>query len=94
MYDDISVTLGYRRSAYSEVKSWVASCRIEHLSNEDEERSGGPTQIIIPEDVDAIHAKILCDIPRRGRLYYSRDFRHEKALRQMGPQMSQCCEEA
>jgi hypothetical protein len=31
------------------------------------------------------------DIPAKSRLYYSRDFVHDKALSQMGPQMSQCC---
>jgi hypothetical protein len=30
------------------------------------------------------------DIPGKSKLYYSRDFRHEKALSQMGSQMSQC----
>jgi hypothetical protein len=56
----------------------------------------------IPVNVDTIHSVILDDwrisikkdsrdpgdIPRKSKLYYSQDFRHERALCQMGSQMS------
>jgi transposase len=59
IYDDVSVTLGDKRSSYSTVKNWAARFRTGYLSTEDDERSGRPTQVIIPEYVDAIHSMIL-----------------------------------
>jgi transposase len=57
----MSVTLGYKRIPYSTVKNWVARFRMGHLNNEDEESSGRPTQVTIPENVDAIRFLILND---------------------------------
>jgi hypothetical protein len=54
----MSVTLGDKRPSYSAVKNWVARFRTGHLSTEDEELSGRPTQVTIPE---AIHSMILDD---------------------------------
>jgi transposase len=61
IYDDMLVTLGDKRPSYSTVKNWVARFRRGHLSTEDEERSGRPTRVTIPENVDAIHSMILDD---------------------------------
>jgi hypothetical protein len=103
----MSVTVGDKCPFYCTVKNWVARFRTGHWSTEDEEHSERPTQATIPEYVDAIHSMVLDDrrvstkniaetlairIPRNSRLYYSRDFVHEKALSQMGSQMSQCCQ--
>jgi transposase len=55
------VTLGDKRPSYSTVKNWVARFRTGHLSTEDEERSGRPTQVKIPEN-NAIHSMILDDL--------------------------------
>jgi transposase len=60
-YDDMSVTLGDKRPSYSTVENWVARNRTRHLSTEDEERSGRPTQATIPVNVDAIYSMILDD---------------------------------
>jgi hypothetical protein len=60
-YDDMLVTLGDKRPLYSTVKNWVTRFRTGHLSSEDEERSGRPTQVTIPENVDAIHSMIMDD---------------------------------
>jgi hypothetical protein len=87
--DDMSVALGEKRPSYSTVKNLVARFRTVHLSTEDEERSGRPTQVTIPEDVDAINSMIMDnrriaakkdssdpdDILRKSGLYYLRDFR-------------------
>jgi transposase len=59
IYDDMSVTLGDKCPSYSTVKNWVARVRIGHLSTEDQERSGRPTQVTVPENLDAIHSMIL-----------------------------------
>jgi transposase len=61
IYDDMSTTLGDKRPSYSTVKNWVARFRSRHLNSEDEERSGRPTEVTIPENVDAIHSMILDD---------------------------------
>jgi hypothetical protein len=72
-------------------------CRTGHLRTEDDERSGRPIEVTIPGDGDAIHSMIPelgnistekqrrdpGDILRKSRLYYSRNFRREKALSQM-----------
>jgi transposase len=52
---DMSVTLGDKRPSYSTVKNSVARFRTGHLSIEDEERSGRPTQVTISEKVDIIN---------------------------------------
>jgi hypothetical protein len=52
---------GDRRLFYCTVKNWVAGFRTGHLSTEDEERCGRPTQMIVPENVDAIHSMIPND---------------------------------
>jgi transposase len=61
IYDYISVTLGDKRPSYSTVKNWVARFRTGHLSTEDEKRSGRPTKVTIPENLDAIYFMILDD---------------------------------
>jgi transposase len=101
----MSLTLGGMHPSYSTVKNFVARFRTGHLITEDEERSGKPTQVTVPENVDAIHSMILDDgrifakkiaetlvisRERVGCVYYSRDFTHEKALSQISSQISQC----
>jgi hypothetical protein len=44
-----------------------------HLSTEDEERSERPTQVTIPENVDAIHSIILDDRRISAKKKESRD---------------------
>jgi transposase len=61
IYDDMSVTLGQKRPNYFTVKNWVTRFITGHLSTEDGERSGRPTQVTIPINVDAIHSTILDD---------------------------------
>jgi hypothetical protein len=61
IYNDMSATLGDKRPSYCTVKSWVAGFRTARLSTEDEERSGRPTQVTVPQKVDAIHSRILGD---------------------------------
>jgi hypothetical protein len=61
IYSDMSVTLHDKRLSYSTVKNWVAEFRRGHLSTEDEEHSGRPTQATIPENMDAIHSLFLDD---------------------------------
>jgi transposase len=53
--------LGDKHPSYSTVKNWVARFRTGHLSTEDNEHSGRPTQVTIPENVDAICSIILDD---------------------------------
>jgi hypothetical protein len=60
-YDDMSVALGDKRPSYSTVKSCPAGFRTGHINTEDEQRSGRPTQVTIPENVNAIHSMILDD---------------------------------
>jgi transposase len=55
----MSVTLGDKRPSYSTVRNWVATFRTGHLSTEDEETSGRPTQVTIPENADATHSMLL-----------------------------------
>jgi hypothetical protein len=100
----MSVTLGDKRLPTAQAKTLLLGSQTGHLSTDDEERCGRPTQVTIPENMDAIHSTILddrriCvkkdsrgpgDIPRKSRPYYSRDFRHEKTLSQMDYQLSQC----
>jgi transposase len=51
IYGDMSVTLGDKRPSYSTVKNGVGRFSTGHLSTEDEERSGRPTQVTIqPSD--------------------------------------------
>jgi transposase len=57
----MSVTLCDKRPSYSTVKNWVARFRTGHLSTENEERSGRPTEVTIPKNVYAIHSIILDD---------------------------------
>jgi transposase len=98
IYDGMSVTLGDKCSSYSTVKNWVDRFRTGHLSAEDEERSGRPTQVTIPENVDPIHSMILDDqrisATTAETLTISRErvgyIIHENTLDQMGSQMSQC----
>jgi transposase len=58
-YDDMSVTLGDKHPSYFTVKNLFARFKTRHLSSEDKERSGRPTQVTVPENVDAIHSMIL-----------------------------------
>jgi transposase len=51
------LTLGDKQPSYSTVKNLVARYRRGHLSTEDEEYIGRPTQVTIPEH--AIHSMIL-----------------------------------
>jgi transposase len=60
-YYNMYVTLGDKRSSYCTVKNWVARFRTGHLSTEDEERSGRPTQVMVPVNVDAIQSMIQDD---------------------------------
>jgi hypothetical protein len=55
------VTLGNMRPSYIIVKNRIAGFRTGHLSTEGEERSGGPTEVTIPENVDTIRSMILDD---------------------------------
>jgi hypothetical protein len=57
IYNDISVILGEMCPFYSIVNTWVARFRTGHLSPEDEDFVR-PTQVAIPENVDAIHSTI------------------------------------
>jgi hypothetical protein len=57
----MSVILGDKCPSYSTVMNWGARFRTGHLSTEDEERSGRPTQVTIPVKVDAIYSMILDD---------------------------------
>jgi histone-lysine N-methyltransferase SETMAR len=61
IYNGMSVTLGDKCPSYSTANNWVARFRAGHLSTKDEERSGRPTQVTIPENVDTIHSMILDD---------------------------------
>jgi transposase len=58
MYD-MSVTLGDKPPSYSTVKNWVARFKTGHLSTVDDERSERPSQVTVPENMDAIHSMIL-----------------------------------
>jgi hypothetical protein len=58
---DMSGTLVDKRPSYSTVKNCVAWFRTGHLSTEDEECSGRPTQVTIPVNVHAIHSMIIDD---------------------------------
>jgi transposase len=51
IYDDMPFTLSDKRPSYCTVKNWVARFRTGHLSIEDVERSGRPTEVTIPENV-------------------------------------------
>jgi hypothetical protein len=101
----MSVTLDDKCPSYFTVNNLVARFRTWHLNTEDEDLSGRPIQVAIPENVNAIHSMILIDqrisakkiaqtlaISRQGLgyVYYSQNFRHEKPFNQMGSQMSQC----
>jgi transposase len=59
MYDDMSVRLCDKCPSYSTAKNWVARFRTGCLGNADEDRSGRPTQVTIPGNVDAIHSMFL-----------------------------------
>jgi hypothetical protein len=98
---DISATLDDNRPSDSTVEYWVVRFRTGHLSTEIEERSVRPILVTVPENVKTIQSMILDDsrtstkkiveaeeISRDRVLHYSRDFRYEKALNQMGSQMS------
>jgi transposase len=54
----MSVTLGNKHPSYSTVKNCVARFRTGHLNTEDG-RSGRPTQVKIPESMDAIHSMVI-----------------------------------
>jgi hypothetical protein len=47
-YDDMSATLGDKYPSLDTVKNGFARFRAGHLSTEDDERSGRPTQLTIP----------------------------------------------
>jgi hypothetical protein len=55
----MSVTFGDERPSHSTVKNWVARIQTGHFSTEDKERSGRPTQVTIPGNIDDIHSMIL-----------------------------------
>jgi hypothetical protein len=100
------VTLRDKCPSYSTLKNLVARFRTGHLSTEGKEHSGRPTEVTIPDKVDAIHSMILDD--RRisikniaETLVISRDrvgyIIHEildmrKLSAQLGSKMSQCCQ--
>jgi hypothetical protein len=79
------VSLVVKRPSYSTVKNWVAGFGIGHLSTEDEEGSVQLKNILKKKN-----SGDPGNIMRKSRLYYSLDFRHDKALSQMGFQMSHC----
>jgi transposase len=54
--DAMLIALGDKCPSYSTFKNWVARIRTGLLSTEDEERSGRPTQVTIPENMDTIHS--------------------------------------
>jgi hypothetical protein len=58
-YDNMLVTLIDKRPSYSTIKIWVARFRTEILTTEDEELSGRPTQVTVPENMDPIDSMIL-----------------------------------
>jgi hypothetical protein len=58
-HDDMSVTLRDKCPFYSTVRNWVAGFKTGHLSAEEEERSGGPTQVRVPGNVP-----LLCQLRR------------------------------
>jgi hypothetical protein len=58
---DMLVIFSDERPSYSTVKNWDARFGTGYVSTGDDERSGSPTQVIIPENVDAIHSMILDD---------------------------------
>jgi hypothetical protein len=58
MYN-MSVTLHEKRPSYCTVKNWVSGFRTGHFSTEDKECFGRPTQVTIPENVEAIHCNTL-----------------------------------
>jgi hypothetical protein len=43
------------------MKNWVAGFRAGHFSTEGQECSGAPTEVTIPENLDAILSMILDD---------------------------------
>jgi transposase len=55
----MSVILDDKRPSSCTVNNWVAEFKTGHLSTENKERSGRPTQMTIPENVDVIHSMIL-----------------------------------
>jgi hypothetical protein len=55
----MSVTVHDKCPSYCTVKNWVSGFRTGHFSTEDKECSGRPTQVTIPENVDAIHCMSL-----------------------------------
>jgi hypothetical protein len=57
----MSVTLGDKCPSYYTFKNCVARFRTGLLVIEDGGRSGRPTQVAIPENVNAIHSMILDD---------------------------------
>jgi transposase len=57
----MSVALSDKRPSYFTVKKWVATFKTGYLSTEDEEPSGRPSQVTVPENVVAIHSMILDD---------------------------------
>jgi transposase len=57
----MSIILGDERPSYYTVKNWVAWFRTGLSIIEDEGRSGRPTQVSIPENVNAILSMILDD---------------------------------
>jgi hypothetical protein len=81
IYDDMSVILGEKSPSYSTVKNSVARFKTGHFSTEDEDRPGGPLVVTVPENVDAVHNKILED-------------QRMSALCQMTARMFECRSEA
>jgi hypothetical protein len=51
----ISVTLGEKSPSYLTVKNWVAWFKTGHFSTEDEDHSGRPFVVTVPENVDAMY---------------------------------------
>jgi transposase len=54
-------SLGHKLLSSSTAKNWVARFRTGHLSSEDEDRSGRPTEVTIPGNVEAIQSMTLDD---------------------------------
>ena len=62
IYEDmLNNTLGDQCPSYATVKNWTASFKRGKFSIEDDDRSGRPVSVSVPENIDAVHDMILSD---------------------------------
>lgn len=59
IYEDMLNTLGDQCPSYATVKNWTASFKRGKFSIEDDDRSGRPVSVSVPENIDAVHDMIL-----------------------------------